>query len=213
MSKVSETAKAWVGNEFRPDVPEQCMGFVRHVLEQAGHPVADDVTRAPVDGLFTGPMLASSLAGRDLGYPLVGPEDRDQLRPGAILFWRNTYGDWAVGTITHVGIYIGSGQFVHRPTKARPVELSSLSSGVWSNLLRCALLIPDEVKPKPATPPAPVPAGPLQEDAASMVTVRLWGHPGGHRVRFEGAGLLADYEVAAVTGEGGAAVYKLRPKK
>lgn len=198
--KVSEIARAWVGKDFRPGVPEQCMGFVRHVLEQAGHPLADAVTRAPVDGIGTGPMLASSLAGRDLGYPLVGPEERDKLQPGAILFWRNTYGQWPVGTITHVGIYVGDGQFVHRPTMSRPVEQASLSSGVWSSLLRCALLSPDVAKPTPGPEPA------------LRVRVRVWGHPGGHRLRLDSSLPAGDYQILSVSGEGGAAVLELRPR-
>lgn len=202
-NRVSEIARSWVGRDFRPGVGEQCMGFVRAVLEQAGHPLADEVTREPVDGLSTGPMLASSLAGRDLGYPLVGPDDRDQLQPGAILFWRNTYGQWPVVTITHVGIYVGGGLFVHRPTMSRPVEQASLSHGTWSSLLRCALLSPDLVEAKPATP-AP---------AADTRRVRVWGHPGGHRLRLEVGLPAGDYQIVSVSGEGGAAVLELRPRK
>lgn len=150
--KVLEIARRWVGKEFRPGVPEQCMGFVRHVLAEAKHPLAQVVTKDPVDGLSTGFYLASSLAGRDCG-PLV--VEQEQLKPGSILFWQNTYGDWPRGTITHVGIYAGGGEFIHRPTMSRPVEQASLA-GYWGSLLRCGLLLADQAEagePKPMPPP------------------------------------------------------------
>ena len=46
----------------------------------------------------------------------------DQLQPGDIVMWANTYGDWPEGSITHVGIYVGDGQIVDRPTAAAPVK-------------------------------------------------------------------------------------------
>lgn len=156
---VSSVALKWVGQRWpaeNPTAVEQCMRFVRAMLAEAQHPLAERITSAAVDGMGTGRDLASSLAGRDLGYPLMGPEGRDQLKPGSILFWRNTYGTWPEGTITHVGIYVGNGQFVHRPTASRPVEKAPLA-GLWLDLLRCALIIDDVPKaaPKPAEPTPP----------------------------------------------------------
>lgn len=165
--KVSDIARSKVGHPWPPDdpdtavneskVPEQCMNFVRACLREAGHPLAGKVTAQAVDELSTSAGLASSLAGRDLGFPMVGPEGRDQLAPGAILFWANTYGTWAAGTITHVGIYVGNGQFVHRPTMDRAVELASLS-GFWATQFRAALLSPDQVEAAPAPAPAKPPS-------------------------------------------------------
>lgn len=151
--KVLQVAKSWVGKDFRPGVPEQCMGFVRAVLAEAKHPLAHAITTAPVDGLSTGLYLASSLAGRDCGQLVDKIAD---LKPGAILFWANTYGDWPAGTITHVGIYAGDGQFIHRPTMARPVEQASLA-GYWGSLFRCGLLVVDKQISggQPQLPPPP----------------------------------------------------------
>ena len=96
------------------------MAFVRHCLHQAKHPLANAITREPVDRLDTGYYLASSLAGRDLG-PIVTRVD--QVAPGAILFWQDTYdGWWPPQTITHVGIAIGNGRFVHRPTVSHTAQ-------------------------------------------------------------------------------------------
>lgn len=149
--KLVEVARRWVGREFRPGVPEQCMGFVRAMLAEAQHPLADKITAKPVDGLDTGFYLASSLAGRDLG-PMV---DRiGDLRPGAILFFQNTYGDWPRGTITHVGIYAGDNQLIHRPTMSRPVEQVALV-GFWRDTFRAGLLVPDATSGAPIVVPKP----------------------------------------------------------
>lgn len=149
--KLVEVARRWVGRDFRPGVPEQCMGFVRAMLAEAHHPLADKITAKPVDGLDTGFYLASSLAGRDLG-PMV---DRiGDLRPGAILFFQNTYGDWPRGTITHVGIYAGDNQMIHRPTMSRPVEQVPLV-GFWRDTYRCGLLVSDATSGAPVVIPKP----------------------------------------------------------
>lgn len=149
--KLVDVARRWVGREFRPGVPEQCMAFVRAMLAEAQHPLADKITKAPVDGLDTGFYLASSLAGRDLG-PMV--DKIGDLRPGAILFFANTYGDWPRGTITHVGIYGGDNQLIHRPTMSRPVEQVPLV-GFWRDTFRAGLLVPDATSGAPVVIPKP----------------------------------------------------------
>lgn len=139
---VAKEARLWVGHSFNPGVIEQCMMFVRNVLDKVNHPLERKVTSAPVDKHWTGPALASSLAGRDLGYAVVD-KVRD-LRPGSIVFFNDTYDvgpEFGPGTITHVGIYVGDGQMVHRPTAARPVELARVDSGHWLQHFRCGLVL------------------------------------------------------------------------
>lgn len=162
MSKVLEVARSWVGKNFRPGVPEMCMGFVREVLHSAKHPLANAVTRQAVDKLDTGYWLASSLAGRDLGQIVASV---NQAGPGDILFFANTYGDWPAGTITHVGICSAPGKMVHRPTMSRPVEEVSLS-GFWADTFRCAL----QLEPVQAANLAPIPKPPTK--------VKLFCKPG-----------------------------------
>ena len=36
------------------------------------------------------------------------------------------------GSISHVGIYIGDGEFIHAPRTGKPVMVSSLSDGYYS---------------------------------------------------------------------------------
>jgi hypothetical protein len=136
--QLAEAAKKWAGKNFAPGQTEQCMAFVRHCANESACPVAKLVTKKAVDGLDSGYYLSSSLAGRDLGYELHS--DIHRLSAGSIVFFNDTYdGPWPKGTITHVGIYIGSYQFAHRPTVARPVEIARLDSGYWHEVFRCAL--------------------------------------------------------------------------
>ncbi len=148
---VARAAQAWVGRDFHPGQGEQCMAFVRQVLHDAEHPLREAVTSQAVDGLETSYYLASSLAGRDLGQLVDKVTD---LQPGAIVFFANTYGHWPEGTITHVGVALGNGAFVHRPTMSRPVEQAAINPGsYWAGLFRCGLL----PEAKTSSPPAPAP--------------------------------------------------------
>lgn len=166
MNRIAEVALSLAGTEFRPGVPEQCMNFVRHVLTLAGHPLADQVTKAPVDGHWTGISLASSLAGRDLGPIIVKPSE---LQPGDICFWEDTYPTgFPPHTITHVGIYVGNDQIVHRPTKAAPVRQQSFS-GYAPSLFRCALR-PGPIPTSSATTPNADPPKPASSSLAGQPT-------------------------------------------
>jgi len=48
------------------------------------------------------------------------------LRPGDLVFFRQRSSD-----ISHVGLYVGSGQFVHAPSSGKDVEITSLSNVYW----------------------------------------------------------------------------------
>lgn len=145
---IAEEAKLWPGHWFRQGQAAQCMNWVREVLHRVGHPYANQATSQPVDGMSPGLGFANSLAGRDMGQLVT---KIDQLEPGDIITWDNTYGNWRAGTITHVGIYVGDGEFVHRPTSSRPVERASLS-GFWREKFRCGLRVPQERDVSPDAP-------------------------------------------------------------
>jgi murein DD-endopeptidase len=53
--------------------------------------------------------------------------DRRDAQPGDLLFFRFTR------TVSHVGIYLGDGQFVHAPTSGRNVEVISLEQPFYRN--------------------------------------------------------------------------------
>ncbi|OOM75731.1 murein DD-endopeptidase MepH precursor [Clostridium puniceum] len=52
--------------------------------------------------------------------------NRSDLKPGDLVFF-NTQ-----GSTSHVGIYIGNGEFIHAPRTGKPVMVSSLSDGYYS---------------------------------------------------------------------------------
>ncbi len=51
--------------------------------------------------------------------------DREQLNPGDLVFFGMR------GRVNHVGIYVGSGQFLHAPSRGKDVRVDSLLSGYW----------------------------------------------------------------------------------
>lgn len=54
-----------------------------------------------------------------------------ELQPGDIVLFKNTYSGAPVPAYTHVGIYVGDGHMVHRPTSYRDVEVEPIMSGYW----------------------------------------------------------------------------------
>lgn len=55
----------------------------------------------------------------------LGPVGRDEIRVGDLLFFRID------GKISHVGMYVGKGRFVHAPSSGRDVSTESLSSDFY----------------------------------------------------------------------------------
>ena len=51
---------------------------------------------------------------------------KNDLRAGDLVFFNTE------GSISHVGIYIGDGEFIHAPRTGKPVMVSSLSDGYYS---------------------------------------------------------------------------------
>lgn len=78
-----------------------CAGFVRYSYQAAGIELPRD-----------------SRSQFGAGWP-VDPED---MRPGDLVFFRNTYRRG----ISHVGLYIGDGQFVHAASRSRDVVVDRL---------------------------------------------------------------------------------------
>lgn len=122
--RITSAAQAWVGREYNPGEPAQCAYFVRRVLADAGVELTPEVTNQTLDGWWTGLGIANSFGG-DQGQVI---RSIDQLAPGDIVMWANTYGDWPEGSITHVGIYAGAGQIIDRPTAAAPVKLRPVNT-------------------------------------------------------------------------------------
>jgi len=52
--------------------------------------------------------------------------DRAKLSPGDLVFFGHR------GRVSHVGIYVGEGRFLHAPSTGKDVMVSSLDNGYWS---------------------------------------------------------------------------------
>jgi cell wall-associated NlpC family hydrolase len=85
-----------------------CSGFVRYVFAHA-----------------VGMQLPRNSASQFLAGLRV---KRADMQPGDLVFFR-THGK---RRISHVGIYISNGRFIHSPSSGKSVEISSLSKGYWA---------------------------------------------------------------------------------
>ena len=52
--------------------------------------------------------------------------ERSALVPGDLVFFGKR------GRVSHVGIYVGEGRFLHAPSRGKDVRVDSLASGYWS---------------------------------------------------------------------------------
>jgi cell wall-associated NlpC family hydrolase len=85
-----------------------CSGLVHWVLSQNG-------------------INAGYSVGADL--EIGSPVPADQLQPGDILIWANTY----TAGPSHSGIYIGGGRFVHAETYSTGVTISNMSDSYYAS--------------------------------------------------------------------------------
>jgi len=91
-----------------PSTGFDCSGFVRYVFAHA-----------------VGMQLPTNSAAQFLAGLKV---KRADMKPGDLVFF-HTGGKHRV---SHVGIYISDGRFIHSPTTGKSVEISSLESGYWA---------------------------------------------------------------------------------
>jgi peptidoglycan DL-endopeptidase LytE len=85
-----------------------CSGFVYYLHRQQGIPLSR--------GMF--------------GQYAAGPHiPMNQLEPGDIVFFSNTY----MPGLSHNGIYIGGGKFIHAADESTGVIITSLSSAYWAS--------------------------------------------------------------------------------
>jgi hypothetical protein len=124
--RILRRARSMVGTNFHAGQKEQCAAFVRAVYSTEG--IRLPIAKRPPDlhllppGEGVGEAHANSLAGEEIGAKI--PEN--QARPGDIVLYKNTYGSYKPGVITHVAIYAGNSEIIHRPTAARPVCVERL---------------------------------------------------------------------------------------
>jgi cell wall-associated NlpC family hydrolase len=109
-AKALEVALKQRGVDYRPggDNPNQgfdCSGLVNFSYQAAG-------VQLPRDS-------------RSM-YSVTTRVTSSDLRPGDLVFFRQRS-----STISHVGLYVGSGQFVHAPSSGKDVEITSLGDAYW----------------------------------------------------------------------------------
>lgn len=105
------TPYRWGGNST--DAGFDCSGLVKHVVEQAL-------------GLV---LPRSAIAMSRLGTQV----ERPRLQPGDLLFFVTRRQD-----VSHVGIYVGEGRFVHANRHGGEVTLSTLENKYWASRLAVA---------------------------------------------------------------------------
>ena len=106
-----------VGTPYRyggntPDSGFDCSGLVDFVFRDAAGLGLPRSTRELID----------------LHAPKI---DRDDLQPGDLLFFSPAGGD-----VSHIGIYVGEGRFVHAPSQGGTVRLDSLDNPYWRKAYR-----------------------------------------------------------------------------
>jgi peptidoglycan endopeptidase LytE len=110
-SKVVQVGLKYVGYRYRwgGTTPSgfDCSGFVYYVFNQAGV----RMSRSMEAQIASGPHISSS-----------------DLRPGDLVYFRNTYRSG----LSHIGIYVGNGKFVHASTERTGVLVSDLWSSYWA---------------------------------------------------------------------------------
>jgi hypothetical protein len=112
------------GLRYKVGQSARCADYVDYVLGRANWNTRDTITKQPLDKFRdTGKYMANRWAGPDIGQVITDPS---KLEIGDIVFFRNTYGNWRKGAITHVGIYVGRGMIVDRGTAAAPVLYRSI---------------------------------------------------------------------------------------
>lgn len=103
-----ERALSWIGVRYRFGGQDEKKGFdCAGLVRKAFRSVAVDLPRTAADQYTQGCMVP-----------------REELRPGDLVFFRNTY----KRGISHVGIYIGDGTFVHAANRRRAVTIDRIDA-------------------------------------------------------------------------------------
>jgi len=110
-SSFVSVALTYVGSRYRfggmSPKGFDCSGFVAYVFTKAGKPMSRDMSTQIRSG--------TRVSTKDL-------------QPGDLLFFSNTY----KRGLSHVGIYIGNGRFVHAENESTGVTVSSVWSAYWA---------------------------------------------------------------------------------
>lgn len=116
-SSIVSTAKNYLGVPYvwggTSPYGFDCSGFVQYVYKQHGYTLNRTANAQTANGISV---------------------SRDSLRPGDLVFFEKTYNTYGA---SHVGIYIGDGQFIHA-SSVRGVTISSLYESYYNSKYYCA---------------------------------------------------------------------------
>ncbi|MEJ2141594.1 MAG: C40 family peptidase [Gammaproteobacteria bacterium] len=111
-------AKSLIGKPYRyggnrPSTGFDCSGFVQYTHAAAGI----DLPRTTYQQLRA-----------------THPITKSQLRPGDLIFFRINRKRF----VSHVGIYLGKGKFIHSPSSGKRVSIASLNNPYWQKVYSSA---------------------------------------------------------------------------
>lgn len=109
-NKIVATAQQYLGVPYKWGGTDpsgfDCSGFVYYVLRCNGINVSRTQTAMYSEGT---------------------PVSKENLQPGDLVFFQNTY----KAGLSHVGIYVGDGQFIHAPSSGKVVSYADLNSDYY----------------------------------------------------------------------------------
>ncbi len=109
-NKIVATAQQYLGVPYKWGGTDpsgfDCSGFVYYVLRCNGINVSRTQTAMYAEGT---------------------PVSKSNLQPGDLVFFQNTY----KAGLSHVGIYVGGGQFIHAPSSGKVVSYADLNSDYY----------------------------------------------------------------------------------
>jgi uncharacterized protein YycO len=111
-STLINTAMGMIGIPYRfggtsAETGFDCSGFVRAIYQDAvGHLL---------------PRKAAEQA------KVTQKIDKKELKPGDLVFFNTMR-----RTFSHVGIYVGNGEFIHSPSRGKKVRVESMNSSYWA---------------------------------------------------------------------------------
>lgn len=111
-AQLVETAKQYLGTPYvwGGSSPNgfDCSGFVQYVARQCGFKIGRTVSQQ---------------------WPYGTEVSKDNLQPGDIVFFAGTY----TSGLSHVGIYVGDGKFIHSPSSGDVVKITSMETSYYTS--------------------------------------------------------------------------------
>jgi Cell wall-associated hydrolases (invasion-associated proteins) len=122
-----ERALSWIGVKYRFGGQDEKKGFDCAGLVRRAFSTVTDLPRTAASQFTQGFIV-----------------EREDLKPGDLVFFKNTYKKG----ISHVGIYIGDGQFVHAASSRHAVVVDKLEATYFSSRFAGARrIVSDAMRP------------------------------------------------------------------